>query len=188
MANVIPRVSASLSLHPTTYSVSSDEPPHLNLTVTSHHNAAITIFADDLSPRLITHTGCALTITDLADGTVVKQTMRTHCRIPLPKRFAVPLDESQFHTLYPSQSLTFSAQFTNGVDSLVPGHKYMIAVSRSQRLQWYRVRWWDFGTKEEVLAKGLDGRQVRYGKGPQEPIDIEITGILEMTMYLEPKY
>lgn len=120
---------------------------------------------------------------------------QTDCRIPLPSEVAIPLDESQLYTLYPGQPLTLSALFTgssrprtaNGVDNLVPKHKYMITISGSQRLQWYRIRWWEYGTKEELLAKGLDGRQVRYGKGPHEPIEIDTTGIAEQPIYLECK-
>ncbi|KAI1751257.1 hypothetical protein F4782DRAFT_200674 [Xylaria castorea] len=196
MASDTPQVSANLGLNPTTYSVSSDEPPHLSLTVTSYYTDAITIFADDLSPRLITQSGCALVITDLADSTIVKQTTRTNCRIPLPQKVAVPLDESLFYSLYPDQSLTLSALFTgsskrriaNGVDNLEPGHKYMITLSGSQRLQWNRIRWWEHGTKDEVLAKGLDGREVRYGRGPHEPIEIDITGMPEKPIYLDCQY
>ncbi|KAI0454424.1 hypothetical protein F5B21DRAFT_475336 [Xylaria acuta] len=196
MASDTPQVSASLSLNPTTYSVSSDEPPHLSLTITSQYTGAITIFADDLSPRLIVQTGCALVITDLADNTVVKQTTRTNCRIPLPQKVAVPLDESLFYTLYPNRPLTLSAPFagsskpraTNGVHSLQPGHKYMITLSGSQRLQWNRIRWWEYGTKDEMLAKGLDGREVRYGRGPHEPIEIDITSIPEKPIYLHCKH
>ncbi|KAI0549483.1 hypothetical protein F4679DRAFT_546272 [Xylaria curta] len=195
MANNTPRISASLCLDLDTYSVSSDIPPHLNLTITSHHTDAITIFADDLSPRLITQSGSALIITDLADNTVIKQTTRTNCRIPLPRKVAVSLDESLFYTLYPNRPLTLSTPFTapsnrrtaNGVDSLRPGHKYMITLSGSQRLRWNEVRWWEFGTKEEVLAKGLDAREVRYGGGPHEPIEIDITGISEKPIYLNCK-
>ncbi|KAI0861465.1 hypothetical protein F4860DRAFT_171892 [Xylaria cubensis] len=193
MANHTPRVSASLCLDLTTYSVSSDKPPHLNLTITSHYTEAITIFADDLSPRLIVQSGCALIITDLADNTIVKQTKRTNCRIPLPQKVAVSLDESLFYTLYPNRPLTLSALFTgpskrhaaNGVDSLKPGHRYIITLSSSQRLRWNRIRWWEYGTKDEVLAKGLDAREVRYGRGPHEPIEIDITGILEKPIYLD---
>ncbi|KAI1745498.1 hypothetical protein F4680DRAFT_402395 [Xylaria scruposa] len=193
MANNTPRISASLCLDLTIYSVSSDKPPHLNLTITSHYTDAITIFADDLSPRLITQSGSALIITDLADNTVVKQTMRTNCRIPLPKKVTVPLDESLFHTLHPNRPLTLSASFTgpsnrhtaNGGESLKPGHKYMITLSGSQRLRWDRIRWWEYGTKDEVLAKRLDAREVRYGRGPHEPIEIDITGISERPIYLD---
>lgn len=194
MATDTPQVSATLTLDSATYSVSSDKPPHLNLTITSHHKDAITIFADDLSPRLITQTSSALVITDLADNSIIKQTTRTNCRIPPPTKITVPLDESMFYTLYPGRPLTLSAPFTgsskrpgtaNGVDSLDPGHKYMITLSGSQRLQWYKIRWWEYGTKEEVLAKGLDGREVRYGKGPHEPIEIDIQGIREQPIYLD---
>ena len=77
MVKAAPQVSASLSLNPTIYSVSSYAPAQLNLTITSHHTAAITIFADNLSPKLITRTGCALIVIDLADNAVVKQTTQT---------------------------------------------------------------------------------------------------------------
>ncbi|KAI1348767.1 hypothetical protein F5Y01DRAFT_291145 [Xylaria sp. FL0043] len=189
----VPEVAASLNRNPTMYSVSSHEPLLLTLTVTSKYTHPITIFADDLSPRSMTQTGCALIITDLTNNTIVKQTKRTHCRIPLSKKVVVPLDESLFYTLHPSQPLTFSAPFTgsstsrfsNGVDGLKPGHRYMITFSDSRRSQWNRIRWWEYGTKEEVLARGLDGREVRYGKGPHEPIEIDVSGIREKPIYLE---
>lgn len=55
------------------------------------------------------------------------------------------------------------------------------------------VRWWEFGTKEEVLSGGtatgggggggggLEGRQVRFGRGPHEAvvIDLKTVGVVE---------
>lgn len=193
MANEnMPQISATLGLDKSIYSISSNDPPELKLTVTSHHTEPITIFADDLSPRLMIRTGSVLTITDLSNNKIVKQTRRTHCRIPPPSHVAVPLEESQFHTLFPGQPLTLSAPFqgsrsgtTAGVDGLETGHRYMIGLSGSQRLQWNRICWWEYGTKEEILAKGLDGREVLYGKGPHEAILVDISAI--EPIYLECK-
>ncbi|KAI0425313.1 hypothetical protein F5Y09DRAFT_352360 [Xylaria sp. FL1042] len=191
-----PTISASFGLNPTTYAVSTDEAPYLTLTIISSYTHSITIFADDLSPRLITQTGCTLVITGLTDNTDVKQTTRTHCRIPLPRKVAVPFDESLFYILLPGQPLIPLAPFTgssksrspNGVDGLKPGQRYVITLSGSQRFQWNRIRWWEYGTKEELLAKGLDGREVRYGRGPHEPIEIDISGIQGNPIYLDCRH
>ncbi len=43
----------------------------------------------------------ALIITNLTTGCVVRQSCQTHCRIPLPSKVAVLLNERLFHTLLP---------------------------------------------------------------------------------------
>ena len=201
-----PNVSVALGINPSMHSFSDSEVPSLQLTVTSHHSNPITIYADDLSPKLML-TGGAFVITDLTNGTEVKQSVRTHCRIPPPTKVSVPLIESLFHTLLPDTPLTISTPFTRarsngvplpkyhtnyeegiparsgacGVDGLEAGHRYALSLSGSHRVPWDSIRWWEYGTKEQVLSGedgvGLDGRTVRYGHGPHETIKLDISGI-----------
>lgn len=202
----IPKISASLSIDPATHSFANSQAPNLNLTITSQHTDPITIYADNPSPKTIL-TCAALTMTDLTTGSEVHQEKRTHCRIPPPTRIAVPLIERLFHTLLPNVPLTLSAPFTRdrtrtggkplakhdpdyggnrqrscGVDGLERGHRYAVSLASKPRVQWYVIRWWEYGTKEEVLrgdgeGGSLDGRQVRYGRGPHESIVMDLTNI-----------
>ena len=152
----------------------------------------------------------ALTIIDMATGTEVRQSMRTHCRIPPPTKVVVRLIEENFHTLLPSKPLTLSTPFTRrrentggkplpkhhpdyatehsanagacGVDGLEPGHVYELSLASQRRIWWDIIRWWEYGTKEQVLqadenGAGLDGRKVRFGRGPHEKIVIDGAGI-----------
>lgn len=246
-----PRISASLSLQPIRHSFSSSsEAPLLTLTLTSHHSYPITIYADDLSPKLMLICG-ALTITDLTTGgTKVRQSTRTHCRIPPPSKVIVTLNRALFHTLLPNTPVTLSTPFTRshgsggdtggegggsgnndsktkplakhdpkylsssptakhgayGVDGLEPGHRYALGVAaendKESKVAWNVVRWWEYGTKEEVLRgggggrgagsgddgenesgaeagprMGLDPRKVKFGRGPHEPIVIDPAGV-----------
>ena len=222
---VLPKISASLSLQPTRHSFnSSAEAPLLTLTLTSHHSSPITVYADDLCPHLILTCG-ALTITDLTTGgSEVRQSIRTHCRIPPPSKVAVTLNGDLFHTLLPNTPLTLSTPFSRGrsnggninnesgndgntniktkplakhnpgylfssstakhgacgVDGLEAGHRYALSFARenskTSRLAWNVVRWWDYGTKEAVNI-GLDPRKIKFGHGPHEPIMIDPAGV-----------
>lgn len=69
-----------------------------------------------------------------------------------------------------------------GVDGLEPGHRYALRVAGKRRLPWDVIRWWEYGTKEQVLSldgdgAGLDGRRVRFGPGPHEAIMVDSTSI-----------
>lgn len=178
----IPKISASLSVDPATHLFSYLQAPNLNLKITSHHPDPITIYADDLSPNLMLICG-ALIITDLTTGCVVRQSCQTHCRIPLPSKVAVLLNECLFHTLLPNTPLTLSAPFTRsrtstggkplakhdpeyasdrsakrgacGVDGLEPGHRYALSLAGKPRLTWNSIRWWEYGRKEQILQ--IDG-------------------------------
>lgn len=207
----IPKISASLSVDPATHLFSSLQAPNLNLKITSHHPNPITIYADDLSPNLMLICG-ALTITDLTTGCMVRQSCQTYCRIPLPSKVAVPLDEHLFHTLLPNTSLILSAPFTRsrtssggkslakhdpeyasdrsakrgacGVDGLEPGHRYALSLADKPRFFWNSIRWWEYGTKEQVLhvngdrgGRCLDGRKVKFGPGPHERILVDTASI-----------
>lgn len=205
----VPKISASLSVDPTTHLFANAQAPNLNLTITSHHPDPITIYADNLSPKLMLTCG-ALTITDLTTGCEVRQSCRTHCRIPPPSKVAVPLPEHLFHTLLPNTPLTLSTPFTRsrtstggkplakqdptytsdystkggacGVDGLEPGHRYALSLSSKPRFFWNIIRWWEYGTKEQVILQGndrnegeggLDGRKVKFGPGPHERIVVD---------------
>lgn len=204
-----PKISASLSLFPTTHSYANLQAPDLNLTITSHHPDPITIYADDLSPALMLTCG-AFVITALNSGSEVRQSRSTHCRIPPPSKVAVPLNEQLFHTLLPNTPLTLSAPFTRsrtstggkplakddpdytsdrsakhgacGVDGLEPGQNYTLSLASNPRVIWDIIRWWEYGTKEQVLhADGneskLDGRAVKFGPGPHEAIMVDSKSI-----------
>lgn len=106
-----PRISASLSISPTTHSYANPQAPTLNLTLTSHHPDPITIYADDPSPPLMMKCG-AFTMTSLINGCDVKQSISTHCRIPPPTEVSISLNEQFFHTLLPNTPLTLSTPFT----------------------------------------------------------------------------
>ncbi|KAI0398884.1 hypothetical protein F4802DRAFT_591719 [Xylaria palmicola] len=200
----IPRLSAMLRLEPATYSLSS-EPSTLYLGITSYHNDPITILTENLSPQWMLRNGTALIITDLDNDCVVEQVKRRPCRIPPPTSVSVPLIESHLYTLYPEQPLVLSAPFSvrfkqqnqspststdpaqewgsqtdrrsSSTQPFVPGHSYKVSLSGDRHLQWYSIRWWEYGTKEEVLARGLDRRVVRFGNGPHKPISVDISGI-----------
>lgn len=179
-----PKISASLSLSPTTHSYANPQAPILSLTLISHHPDPIAIYADDLSPTLMLKCG-DFTITTLINGCDVKQTISTHCRIPPPSKVFVSLNEQLFHTLLPNIPLTLSVPFTRsrkstagkplakdnpdfasdgfakhgarGVDGLEPGQDYVLRLAGKPRVSWDVVRWWDYGTKEHVLRVGCEG-------------------------------
>lgn len=210
-----PIISVSISITPATYSYADQQAPNLNLIVTSHYSEPITIYADDLSPSLMLACG-AFTITSLANGCEIKQSVRTHCRIPLPSKVAVPLNEKLFHTLLPNEPLTLSAPFSRsrtetggrplpkshpdyasdrrarsgacGVDGLEPGNDYVLRLASSPRVHWNVIRWWEYGTREQVLhpdgkESALDGRKVRFSRGPHEEIRIDTTSIGAVTFH-----
>ncbi|KAI1084201.1 hypothetical protein F5B20DRAFT_524026 [Whalleya microplaca] len=209
----IPSISAALSLDPAIHHFAAAEgPPTLSLTITSHYPDPITIYADDLSPKLMTNCG-GFIITDLADGVEVQQAVRRYCRIPLPNRVTVPINEPLFHTLLPNTPLTLSAPFSRprtnnrplprsdpeyeternrvcGVDGLESGHKYTLSLSGNPNITWHHIRWWEYGTKEEVLGgiknAGRDGRAIRYERGPHEPILVDISGISPIILECKP--
>ncbi|KAI0508762.1 hypothetical protein F5B22DRAFT_619495 [Xylaria bambusicola] len=199
----IPTVSATLRLEPCIYSLSS-EPPTLHLEVTSYHNGPVTTLIDNLSPRWMLRNGTALIVTDLVNDCTVEQTKRRPCRIPPPSKTSVPLIESQLCTLYPKQPLLISAPFfirfrqqsallhatdpiqavgiemderSGNVHPLVPGHKYKVSLSKDEHLRWDSIRWWRYGTKEEVLKRELDGRAVRYGNSPNGVIAVDTSRV-----------
>lgn len=211
----VPKISASISVNPTTHIFTNSQAPNLNLTITSHHRDPITIYADDLSPNLMLTCG-ALIITDLTTGCEVRQSCQTHCRIPPPSKVAVLLKEHLFHTLLPHTPLTLSAPFGRsrmsstgggkplakhdpeyasdrsakhgacGVDGLEPGHRYALSLANNKpRFFWDNIRWWEYGTKEQVLhldgkeggGGRLDGRKVSFGPGPHERILVDSASI-----------
>ncbi|KAK2756848.1 hypothetical protein FQN53_008548 [Emmonsiellopsis sp. PD_33] len=211
MTAATPRLSTTLSLSPPKHSFSSSQAPSLNLTLTSHHSEPITIYADNLSPSLML-TSSALTITDLSTGQEVPQLKRTHCVIPPPSKVTVPLRKDLFYTLFPNTPVTFSAPFTRirpgtggkplaasdpeygsdptakrgacGVDGLEPGSRYILTLAANPRVRWDVIRWWEYGTKEQVLYGGsasdepvLNGRDVRFGNGPHEPIVVDLANV-----------
>ena len=210
-----PEISVSISITPATHSYASPQAPKLNLIITSHHSDPITIYADDLSPSLMLACG-AFTITCLTTGCEVKQTVRTHCRIPLPSKVPVPLNEQLFHTLLPNHPLTLSAPFSRsrtdtggrplpqlhpdyasdrrarsgacGIDGLEPGNDYVLSLARTPRIPWNIIRWWEYGTHEQVLypdgnESALDGWKVRFSRGPHEAITIDTTSIGVVTFH-----
>lgn len=202
-----PKISASLSLDPTTHSFSSSQAPKLNLTLLLDYHEPITIYADDLSPSLMVTCG-AFTIHYCSSGAEVKQNLRTLCRIPPPTKVPVNLDESLFHTLLPYTPFTLSSSFTRkpesgkpraasdpeylgdrsarhgscGVDGLEPGYDYVLSLAGQPRMFWHRIRWWEYGTKDDVLhpngaAKELDARKVKFSPGPYQPIEVDTSSL-----------
>jgi hypothetical protein len=193
-----PRISVSFALDPPYHSFNNDTAPNLIVTLTSQHHKPITIYADDLSPDLMLSCG-AFRIVDLATGTDVHQSVRTHCRIPPPSKVQVPLRETLFHTLHPNTPLALSASFgrdrkplsrydpsygedhngrgnSKGVDGLVPGSRYLLVAAEKPRIQWNSIRWWDYGTRDQVHNRpdgGLNGREVAHEQGPQPEIVID---------------
>lgn len=208
-----PGISVSLSLSPDTYALASSQIPNLNITITSHYPVPITIYADDLSPSLMLKCG-AFIITSMTTGSEIKQIKSTHCRIPPPSKVAVPLNENLFHTLFPNIPLTLSAPLARnrtgtsgkppgkdyldytshrsakygacGIDALEPGHKYALSLASNPRVWWDTIRWWEYGTKEQVLhvngnENKLDGRRVKFGPGPHEAIQVDRKSIRVVT-------
>ena len=205
-----PIISVSISITPANYSYSNQQAPNLNLIVTSQHPEPITIYADDLSPSLMLVCG-AFTITNLANGCEIEQSVRTNCRFLPPSKVAVPLNEQLFHTLLPNHPLTLSAPFSRsraetggrplvkshpdyasdrtarygacGVDGLEPGNHYLLSLASKPRApHWRTIRWWEYGTREQVLHPNgnestLDARKVRFGRAPHEAIEIDTTSI-----------
>lgn len=205
----VPKISASLSVDPTTHFFTTSRAPNLNLTITSHHPEPITIYADDLSPNLMLTCG-SLTITDMTTGCEIRQSCLTHCRIPPPSKVTVLLNEHLFHTLLPNTPLTLSAPFTRsrtstggkplakhdpayasdrsakfgacGIDGLEPRHRYALSLANKPRFFWNSIRWWEYGSKEQVIhvdgeGGGLDGRKVKFGPGPHERIVVDSASI-----------
>jgi len=201
----IPKIAASLSIDPAIHSFANSQAPNLTLTITSHYQDPITICADNICPKLMLTCG-ALAYTDVTTGSEVRQSHQTHCRIPPPSKVAAPLDEDLFHTLLSDTPLTLSAPFTRsrkstggkalakhdpeyasdrsakhgacGVDGLEPGHRYVLSLASKPRVRWDIIRWWEYGTKEQVLhADGdggrLDGRRVKFGPGRHEAIVVD---------------
>ena len=208
-----PIILASISITPATHSYANPQAPKLTLIITSQHSDPITIYADDLSPSLMLACG-AFTITSLTNGCEIKQSVRTNCRIPPPSKVTVPLNEELFHTLLPNDPLTLSAPFSRsrtesggrplaksdpdyasdrtarfgacGVDGLEPGNDYVLSLASTPRVHWNTIRWWEYGTKEQVLhpegnESALDGRKVKFGRGPHEAITIDTTSIRPVT-------
>ena len=179
-----PKITASISLCPTTHSFANSQAPELNLTIISHHPEPITIYADDLSPALMLTCGAFIIMT-LTDGCEVKQSKRTHCRIPPPTKVPVPVNEKLFHTLLPNTPLTLSTPFTRsrtstggkplakddpeyashrtarhgvcGVDGLEPGREYVLTLAPDPRVYWDYIRWWEYGARERILHADGDG-------------------------------
>lgn len=202
-----PKISASLSLEPTTHSFSSLQVPMLNLTLLLDYHKPITIYADDLSPSLMIRHG-AFIIHYRSSGAEVKQNVRTFCRFPPPTKVPVRLDESRFYTLLPYTPLTLSSPFTRkpeggkpraasdpgylndrsssngscGVDGLEPGYDYVLSLASQPRISWYRIRWWEYGTKDDVFhpngnANHLDARNVKFSPGPHQPIEVDTSSL-----------
>ena len=203
-----PKVSASLSLSPMVFSETSA--PKLSLSITSHHSTPITIYAEDLSPTIMLKCG-VLSIISLTTGAKIPQHSSRRCKIPLPFKVKIPLLEERFFTLAPELPVTFTEPFlpyrtvfedkslamkklagsdhesaTNrgyGVEGLVPDDYVLHLTPQSTwQVDWTHVRWWDYGTKEEVLSQGLDGRPFRYSPGPYEPLLID-TSPVTATLY-----
>ncbi|KAI1195864.1 hypothetical protein F5X97DRAFT_326093 [Nemania serpens] len=195
------KVSATLRLDPSTYSLSS-EPPTLHLEVTSHYYAPITILADNLSLHWMLSNGTALVITDLSNNRIVEQRKRIPSRTPPPPRYPVSVMDWQLHTLFPGQPLLLSGHFSvpfkqsrenyhpgqgccSEIDRspsicahpLIPGRRYKVSLSGDEHMRWDRIRWWQYGTKDELLDGYLDGREVTYGDGPHGSISIDTSRI-----------
>lgn len=210
-----PIISVSISITPVTHSYANQQAPKLNLIITSQNPEPITIYADDLSPSLMLACG-AFIITSLANGCEIKQSVRTHCRIPLPSKVTVPLNERLLHTLLPNKPLNLSAPFSRsrtetgerplakshpdyasdrrarsgacGVDGLEPGNDYVLRLAGTPRVHWDIIRWWEYGTREQVLhpdgnGSALDGREVRFGCAPHEAITIDTASIGAVTFH-----
>lgn len=202
-----PKISASLSLDPTTHSFSSSQAPKLNLTLLLDYHEPITIYADILSPSQMLTCG-AFAIHYCSSGAEVRQNLRTLCRIPPPTKVPVNLKESLFYTLTPYEPLTLSAPFTRkpkgakpraasdpaylgdrsarhgscGVDGLEPGYDYVLSLAGQPRMFWNHVRWWEYGTKDDVLhpngaANELNARKVKFSPGPHERIEIDTSSL-----------
>lgn len=123
---------------------------------------------------------------------------------------AVSLNERLFHILLPNTPLTLSAPFTRsrtsnsgkplakddpeytsdhlakhgacGIDGLEPGHDYVLSLASKSRVPWDIIRWWEYGTKGQILHSennqcGLDGRRARYGPVPHDAVTVDSTGI-----------
>lgn len=202
-----PRLSASISLDPRTHSFADSQAPNLSITIVSRCPDPITIYADNLSPALILKCG-AFNITSFSSGSDVKQVVTTNCRFLPPSKVPVVLDEARFHTLYPDTPVTISTPFARkrdnvgkplpgshpeynnhrsakhgiyGVDGLEPGETYLLTLNGSPRVDWTSVRWWEYGTKEQLLCKDLDKLNVKFEHGPHEPIRVDITGCKPIT-------
>ncbi|KAI1179714.1 hypothetical protein F4777DRAFT_396645 [Nemania sp. FL0916] len=56
---------------------------------------------------------------------------------------------------------------------LVLGHRYMVSLSDDGHLPWHKIRWWEYGTKQELLERGLNGRTVKHGPAPHGGLHVE---------------
>ena len=116
-----------------------------------------------------------------------------------------------FHTRLPDTPLTFSTPFTRsrpstsgkplakddpdytyrrnaergacGIDGLKAGQDDILTLARDPKIAWDSIRWWEHGTREQVLhAEGdggseLDGRRVKSGCGPHDAIKVDSTSV-----------
>lgn len=186
-----PRISATFTLEPSIHSYSGVESPTLHLTLVLDYDKPIAMYADKLSIPLML-VSRAFTIHDLRNGMEVPQVIRTNCRIKPPSKIELKLGENGLLTLHPSIPVTLSALFSRssppraasdpaytqkracGVDGLEPGGHYLLTLKNDTRSHWRHVRWWEFGTKKEILGAGdLNARKVRFRSGRHEAFDID---------------
>lgn len=185
-----PDISVDWSLEPTTHSYSTGTAPILKLSLTNHDDRPITIYNEHLNPSTVLAEG-RLCIFDYTANAEVDQVKTRYCDFPPPSKVHVPLREQILHTLYPQESIVFTATFgrskmpskpklrdgvdgerdhkqARGVDGLEVGHHYGLRPGKG----WGYIRWWQYGEKYAVInpAEGkLDGRELAYGKKVPHP-------------------
>lgn len=204
----VPRISVNWTLDPTPHSFRSELPPTLCLILTSHASRPITIYNESLNPGRMLREGC-FPIFDKTDNIGVAHKKVRYCYFEPPSKIHVPLREKLFRTLYPGVPLVLATPFgptewapksfleryvkpgvelerrrALGVDGLKPGHHYSLRAGQG----WGRIRWWEYGEKEEVMnppTGKLDGKKVAYrqSKNPHPPIMLDVKNLHDIDFW-----
>ncbi|KAL8826338.1 MAG: hypothetical protein Q9170_007442 [Blastenia crenularia] len=192
-----PEIAVAWSLEPNIHSFSGDRTPTLSLSLTNRASRPITFYNEHLCLTRVLAEG-HLIIFDYTSNSPVDQTKTRFCDFAPPSKIHVPLRERLFYTLYPGEPLVFSATFgisktlsrlkgtserpqSRGVNGLEIGHQYGLRPGKG----WGRIRWWEYGEKEEVMNPPggiLDGRTIAYKhhKTPHPGFNINVMELPEI--------
>ena len=193
----LPKILVSAKLDPPVLSLSNKAASNLVLALISTHEKPITFFGDDVSPKVMLLYAAFKKFRPKHQRICFQPWAHLLQNTPAHKSSSA-MREHLFHTLMPNTPLGSSAPFApnikrlikshsdtdphppphssmHGLAALPPGQWYLLVIDESTRIRWNYVRWWDYGTKDEVLNPGgkkLDGRKVAHSLGPHPAIEI----------------
>lgn len=200
-----PTITISIAIEPASYSLSqSKELPNLSITVQSHASRPITVFtfATVLNPRLALMRKNFYCV-DEATGKPVWLERTKGPQRPAFRRRLGDTDEQYFLELQPEQPTTITCPFvlasgwkhrgqtgpqgrTSEVSHvylgreyqnfLEPGHSYRFGIADDECL-----RWWRYGTKDEVLEpRGSLGCGLDWSE-PMIAFDTAVSTVISIT-------